>query len=188
MPQMTVKLPGGKRPDVTDTPSNGQVLTFNSAKDLWDSQAGGVGGGGETFARVVKKVDETVTNSNTLQDDDELFFTPSINKTYWGYIIIYLVSGSVPDYRFNFTLPTGATGEKMIDSGLWRNTVQSTQDITSVESEATTAALQTFANYFRIIMGSTAGDVNYQFSQQTINAGATITKQGSTLVVYEETA
>lgn len=146
------------------------------------------GGSGNTFARVVKKVDESITSSNTLQDDDELFFTPTINKTYWGFIIFYVVSGATPDYRYSFTLPTGATGEKMVAGGLWRNDVQATQDITNAESEPTNGLLQTFTQYFRIIMGSTPGDVNFQFSQQTIDAGATITKQGSTLVIYEETA
>jgi len=42
MPAITFKLPGGKKSDVSDTPSDTQVLTFNSTKDQWDSQAGGI--------------------------------------------------------------------------------------------------------------------------------------------------
>jgi len=140
------------------------------------------------FARVVKKADESVSNTNTLQDDDELVVALSANKTYWGFIIIYLVSGAIPDYRYSFTLPTGATGEKMVSGGLWRNGAQATQDITNAQAEPTNGLLETFALYFRIIMGSTPGDVNYQFSQQTSDGGATITKQGSTLIIWEETA
>jgi len=176
---------GRKLAKVPPFPSNNDVIKFNFATLQWELAPVVVG---KTFAAIVKKVDESVSNTNTLQDDDELVVALSANKTYCGFIIIYLVSGSIPDYRFSFTLPTGATGEKMAVGGLWRNSVQATQDITNAEAEATNGLLQTFAQYFRIIMGSTAGDVNYQFSQQTIDGGATITKQGATLIIWEETA
>lgn len=51
MPLITFKLPGGKKADVTDTPVDGEVLTFSSAKDQWDSQAGG-GGGSDFTVRI----------------------------------------------------------------------------------------------------------------------------------------
>jgi len=51
LPLLTFKLPGGKKPDVSDTPTNTQVLTFNSTKDQWDSQDAG-GGGGDFTERI----------------------------------------------------------------------------------------------------------------------------------------
>lgn len=52
MPLITFKLPGGKKPDVTDTPTDTQVLTFSSAKDQWDSQNAGGGGAGDFTTRI----------------------------------------------------------------------------------------------------------------------------------------
>jgi len=52
MPSITFKLPGGKKPDVSDTPTDTEVLTFNSTKDEWDSQAGGGGGEDNTSSNV----------------------------------------------------------------------------------------------------------------------------------------
>jgi len=43
MPNFGFKLPGGKKVDVSDTPTDTEVLTFNSTKDEWDSQAPGGG-------------------------------------------------------------------------------------------------------------------------------------------------
>jgi len=45
LPDIGFKLPGNKKSDVTDTPTDTQVLTFNSAKDLWDAQDSGAGCG-----------------------------------------------------------------------------------------------------------------------------------------------
>lgn len=38
MPEIGFKLPGAKKTCVPDSPCDGQVLTFNSCKDLWDAQ------------------------------------------------------------------------------------------------------------------------------------------------------
>lgn len=48
MPQITFKLPGGKPVDKTDTPTNNQVVTFNSGKDQYDAQSNPGGGEANT--------------------------------------------------------------------------------------------------------------------------------------------
>jgi len=48
MPQLTFKLPGGKPVDKTDTPSNNQVVTFNSGKEQYDVQSNPGGGEANT--------------------------------------------------------------------------------------------------------------------------------------------
>jgi len=48
MPDIGFKLPGGKKSDIPDCPTNGQVLTFNSCKDLWDAQTNPGGGEANT--------------------------------------------------------------------------------------------------------------------------------------------
>ena len=51
--------------------SNGQVLSTDGSGNLSWASAGGGGLGAPTYV-VTKTADETVTNSNTLQNDDEL--------------------------------------------------------------------------------------------------------------------
>jgi len=48
MPQITFKLPGGFNVDVSDTPTDGQVLTFNSTVSLWEAQTNPGGGEANT--------------------------------------------------------------------------------------------------------------------------------------------
>jgi len=48
MPHLTFKLPGGKPVDKADTPSNNQVVTFNSGKDQYDVQSNPGGGEANT--------------------------------------------------------------------------------------------------------------------------------------------
>ena len=64
--------------------ASGALLTTNSTASfaVTSSYALSFAGGAPT-AIVTKTADETVTNSTTLQDDDELFYALTANKTYF---------------------------------------------------------------------------------------------------------
>ena len=165
--------------------TNGFHLEADSSEALglkWATPSGG----GLTFAKVVKSVDQTVNNSSTLQDDDELKFTPNINKAYFGTMFTIYSSGTTPDLKSAFSLPTGASGEWLASNGLWRMATQSFPDITTAIAQISGIVAQTFAEYFRIQMGSTAGEIIYQWSQNVANVSDTKVLIGSCLVVYEE--
>src|SRR6185503_11810362 len=58
---------------------------------------------------VVKGSDEIVSNSATLQDDDELLLAVAANVTYRWSIGVAFGAGTAADFKFAFTFPTGAT-------------------------------------------------------------------------------
>jgi len=116
MPNFGFKLPGNKKADVSDTPTNAQVLTFNSTSDLWDSQAGGGGGG---FSTVYKTADESIQSDTTLTDDADLFFSVDASSVYVGFMYLYvdMDSGADPDMKTTFTIPAGAAGVNLSATG-----------------------------------------------------------------------
>jgi len=161
------------------------VLKVRTAGGVTTSLEGG-GGSGNTFTRIVKTSDETVSNSTTPQDDDELLFTPAINKTY-GWLFHWNVIGTtVADIRGAFTIPSGAVMTR--ENGTWSSlTMSNNADATniviySLGSEVNRGVLQMGS----LVMSSTAGDVNWTWAQGTAEVSDTKTLQGSTLVVWEE--
>jgi len=164
----------------TDTPTDGQNLTFDNATQLWLASDAA----GSTFAKVVKSADQTVNNSSTLQDDDELLAALNINKTYCFVLIVYVISPSNADIKKAFTIPTGATGT--LSSGTWSQILGGTIDITSSRNDDSNGTTQFFMLNGRVIMSTTAGNLVFQWAQNTAQVADTKFLQGSTLLVWEE--
>jgi len=142
------------------------------------------GGGGQTFAKVVKSADEIVNNSSVIQDDDELLFTPTINTTYGFLIVILYASNATPDIKFGWSVPAGATME-WINSG---QQSQPTTDETATPNVGGTGATAHRMMIYRgrMIMAGTAGDINFQWAQNVANASDTTVFEGSYFLVWEE--
>jgi len=146
------------------------------------------GGSGLTFARVVKSVDEIVNNSSTLQDDDELLFTPTVNKIYFIMLFLFNSSNSTADFKGLCSIPTGATSTRMFENGIWRElpTLQATESSTNIEqTNNVSTAVFTSASYQRLVMGATAGNFIWQWAQRTATVFDTKLLAGSTLIAWE---
>lgn len=140
---------------------------------------------GNTFGRVVKKVTQTVNNSSVLVDDDELFMLLTINKIYSGILTIYFISGTTPDFKYNFALPAGATGLRL--NGHWISNFETgAVSLTTQTSVNGQGSNQSFQIPFTVIMGGTPGDVQFRWSQFLADNSDTDVIQGSSLVMYEE--
>jgi len=142
------------------------------------------GGSGLTFARIIKSVDETINNDATLHNDLELFFAANANKTYLIWLSCFCTSGTAPDFRSAFSIPAGATGDKM--TATWNGVQdQATSDVTVVQTTTMAAGLRLIEFTNRIITAGTAGNINFQWGQQFSNAGDTTVNQGATLLAWE---
>lgn len=131
----------------------------------------------------VKTADETVNNSATLQDDDHLVFAAVANAKYWVRITLYISSGAVPDFKSAFSVPSGTTG--------WRGMVTNSAAGFVQNADLTTGRVSAMnaANYGAVIeayveTSSTAGNVTFQWAQDTADASNTTVAKGSTMMVW----
>ncbi len=164
--------------------TNNQVLTADSAQGLGLKWATPGGGSSKTFAKVVKSADQTVNNTTTLQDDDELLFTGTINKIYSYLLMMNIRSDSTPDLKIGWNVPTGAT--YTIANNVWGSASPSFTETTTMTMGTTTGFDQVASTRGKIIMDSTAGNSVLEWAQQTANVSDTKMLLASTLLVWEE--
>jgi len=147
-----------------------------------DSQVGS----GNTFARIVKTVDETINSDTTLHNDNEIFFVPNINKVYGWSMLGYVSSEAAADYKYSWSLPAGCTGT-MSSSSIDGSQTRGSVDADATDSIATSVNLNSVARWEgRFSMGATPGTIQYTWAQLASNAGDTTLGHGTKFVVWEE--
>lgn len=142
----------------------------------------------------VKAADETVTDSATLQNDNDLFL-PLPSTGTWAFQLWLAAVGTVAtgsgDIKVAFTWPTGAS---CLWSGIGFTAAASPAvNITAVRATSGTsspfgAGTSEVGIWLTgtIIMGGTAGDLQLEFAQNTASAGNSITvKAGSSLMAWQ---
>lgn len=143
---------------------------------------------------IVADADQTVNNSTTLVSSTELICPLAANSLYEvQFFICYNSGGATADFRTDWDVPAGATGNKwalgLSDSvsnatpeGIMRSGVHGfATDITYGNRGATTN--QIFAMEGGIITVTTAGNVTLRFAQGTAQAVDTQLKIGSYMKV-----
>lgn len=154
------------------------------------------GGSGPTIIR--KTADETVNNSSTLQDDDELFLPVAENEIWLAQWFLLLNAASdTPDYKFGMSGPTGATmrwgvGSTQSTSGVafsWFSTATgSPLGLAAISDTLTTGGTTVVSGIFLpaiIVVGGTAGDVKLRWAQNTPTAVNTKVLTNSCLIAHQ---
>jgi len=70
--------------------------------------------GGYIFA--YKAADETVNNSATLQNDDDLLLALAANEVWAFKLVVIYLSGTTPDIKWHWTGPSGFTYDSSVSS------------------------------------------------------------------------
>lgn len=129
-----------------------------------------------------KTASETVTNSTTLQDDDDFVFAVEANKTYQISGMWRLSANSSGGFKWGFTLPSGTTGRMTIRS----TQVHSDTDITAgLGSTATFNASDPTLIYGYLTTSSTAGNVVFRWAQNASALAGTILFRTSIMTLTE---
>lgn len=133
---------------------------------------------GATIVR--KTADETVKNSTTLQNDDELYLPIGANEV-WIFRCYFLhYSQGTPDIKFAWAIPTGATG-------LWQteNNVATIMSLNTQMVQAGQGAdtLSSFWGY--IENGANAGNLQLQWAQNTAHASDTKVLDNSVIQAWK---
>lgn len=129
-----------------------------------------------------KTADETVNNSAALQNDDHLVL-PVLASEVWAFdLTLLLTSGNtIPDWQFAWTVPAGATmqwggvsssgtANQWVTAGVAASPISLTSESGVILSGS--AASGVSGVFFRgvIVVSSTAGNVQFQWAQNTAHA------------------
>lgn len=137
---------------------------------------------GFTSTELVRKATtETVNNSTTLQNDDELLASLAANEIVFFEVRLRINSSPTPDIKFAFTVPTGATlgwGEYSTGTSPEESTSGDPQVFTTSGSDEMLQLSGYVAN------GANTGNLQLQWAQQTANASDTNVYANSIMLVW----
>jgi len=145
---------------------------------------GAAGAAGNSATLVRKTTDEGVASSITVQDDDALALSIGANEV-WEFeaYVIVTAATSTPDFKFDFTTPSGATinwtaafvdgTSAAVQSGLVEASA------TSRSFDVTGAAIDIMLVKGIVVNSTTAGTLQFRFAQNTSDANAITVKANS---------
>ncbi len=129
---------------------------------------------------VLKTADETVNNSSTFQNDDELSFSAASSSRYFveAFLLTSDAANNLADWKFRYTGPAGMTaklgvsGDSTTAGGTWGN-VGTASAAPTLADEAGQVAMgstgltanQGIIIYAIITTAGTAGTINFQWAQ-----------------------
>lgn len=139
-----------------------------------------------------KSAVEAVTNSITMQNDDELFVSVEANATYSVDLHLYYDAATAGDITIGWSGPTGAamtwgmigahvnetssTTVTNVTMGVF--TIAQTNDLGGGASTGTYAVV-----HGTLTTAGTAGTLNFRWAQRALSATATNVRAGSQLIV-----
>ncbi len=128
---------------------------------------------------VVKTANETVNNSNTLQNDDHLFYTMAPNTSYFFELFMLVTAASgTADWKFGWSVPSSATmfwGSLSLpnDTGEGFGPTSTISVPQAVLTEGSTMAVGGSAQTYWMSLGglvrnsTTSGNLQFKWAQNT---------------------
>ena len=150
-------------------------------------ETGATGAAGNSAVMVRKTVDESVTNSTTLQNDDNLKISLAANDAYEFSGMLFVSStNATPDVKVTFTVPSGATirwfGEGFGDGYSVSADCVEASGTTFTITLAANSALATVKFNGIVVNSPTAGNLQLQWAQNASNAAAVKVEARSFLI------
>ena len=127
---------------------------------------------GTTITTVRKTADETVNNSATLQNDDVLLLALAANETWYFMLTFGHVGNGAADIRVGFTIPAGATMRYGCSAARMTD-LDTVNFCVSIPGSGTTQAYAGGTDQRHVTLsgvvvnGGTAGDLQFQWAQDT---------------------
>lgn len=142
---------------------------------------------GATITR--KAADETVNNSATLQDDDDLVIAIGANETWYFEAMILHNTGTTPDIKVGFDIPAAATLS-------WTDVARTSSDTPAmtvpiqtddgVDVLTGTGAASVAMIWGVVVNGANAGNLQFRWAQNTQDASDTKVLATSYLMAARE--
>ena len=132
--------------------------------------------------RVISKTaDQTVNNSTTLVNDTDLVVPLLANRKYYWFMRVRFKSDSTPDLKISWTVPSGATGGRRREIN---NATEVSYGTSSNWSGSTGVDRQGYAAGY-VETGGTAGNLQFQWAQNTADVSDTKVYKGSVFTVFD---
>ena len=167
--------------DLTRSVGDRDVKISKSDLETLIGGGGGGGGGSSNVITAVKTADETITNEDVPALDADLQVSLEASKSYFIVVMLYYTAGGIPDFRTQFQIPTGATGQftRLVnDDNFGRSDV--TDVVTNNGLGTSTEAYVRFEILLQTDVNS--GTFGLGWSQVTSDAIATTLEKGSSIV------
>jgi hypothetical protein len=136
---------------------------------------------------VRKTADETVNNSATLQNDDELLFAIAANEVWEFEFVIIHIGNTTADIKFAVTCPAGATIQYRHIGKDASGTME--EDMADASGEAVSAAGYTTNSITKVegivANAGTAGSLQLQWAQNTKTVVNTKVLANSCLIAHK---
>lgn len=129
---------------------------------------------------VTKTADETVNNSNTLQNDDELLFAIGASEIWVVDAVLYLVGKAAADVKFKATVPTSSAGNANIRGNAGSESAVDATITHSLSDDSVTS----IGCKWLVVASTTAGNFQLQWAQNAADATNLTMKIGSHLVAH----
>ncbi len=143
-------------------------------------------------AYILKGSPETVTNSTTLQDDDDFTFAIAANEI-WEFTLFAMLTSPVgAGFKYTFSIPAATTNTRRA-AWLWTGTTIRHHDRDTLDGTGTFAggvvalSYATFWLHGIINNGANAGNVVFRWAQETADVGDTHVQESSYLVARKVT-
>lgn len=158
-----------------EPPAANQVYQWNDTNKKWRPVAM------DAPTVVRKTADETVNNSDALQNDDDLLFAMTASTTYEIELLLLISSNATADFKMAFTLPAGA-------DMIWFLPATATLASEGSTAEGISITGTTVEGY--LIRGivrcdTTAGNLQLQWAQNTATVVDTIVYANSALKYWK---
>lgn len=135
----------------------------------------------------VKSADETVNNSNTLQNDDHLALAVESDRSYLFELVAQVSQVSAVNIECDFTIPAGASGwycnnnGPAADVGWQADSALTNNAVIDIVSGRKAVILKGY-----LLMGTTAGTLQWRWAQEVTLGGSSLTVyRGSWLQLWE---
>lgn len=130
---------------------------------------------------VRKSANETVTNSTTLQNDNELKLAIGASEVWKLHFLLRIISPAAADFDFKITVPSGASGNGIAEC-------QGSRANVGVDAEVLMLTLgisEGLVIDIVVVNGTTAGNVQLQWAQHVADAGDTIVYANSSIIATQ---
>ena len=162
---------GDKLPVIDGSNLTGLVSTFAALTDV----------------HVVRKsADQTVNDSTTLVDDDELTIPVGANEVWEFHAFILVHSGTTPDIKVAWTIPSGGAfavtySDRVGATSAMNASVVDTHSARALQTSGSDQSIQVWGVY---IGSSTAGNVQLQWAQNALEATDTKVLANSYIIAH----